>query len=1049
MREALVSDPLDNEHPIPGLYERLITNSLRARIDEWKRDGWSVEELPVSEKTSTRALARYVGDAIEHHLNGMTPTERVLAINVILHELTSTNVPKQRIEPIERGPLHLSSVARPGDAVVAAHPSTPMVETGLLTNAPNDPNLRTELCAEIPSADRIDLLCAFVKMSGIRLLEDELLAARERNIPIRVLTTTYMGATDYKAVDHLVLKYGAQVKVNYETQSTRLHAKSWLFRRNTGYDTAYVGSSNLSEPALLEGLEWNVRLSAVASPDAMRKFVTTFENYWNDQDFETYNPATDSDRLKDALNRAGAMSAGKPQPSSKISRKFKPRTHQRDMLERLSVERKIHGRTANLLVAATGTGKTVMAALDYLRLCEQAGKRIRLLFVAHRREILDQSLHTYRDVLAEPLFGERFVAGKVPEKWNHVFASVQALTQNVLEQFAPDHFDMIVVDEFHHASAPTYRRLIEYFHPQQMLGLTATPERMDGAHVQDEYFDGRIAAELRLWEALDNDLLSPFHYFGVADGTDMTRLRWKGNSYDHQALNSLYTGNVERAEVVYQEVEDKVADSQNMRALGFCVSIDHAKFMANYFCARNIKALALSSKTPDPERKEALAALKAGEVQVLFSVDLFNEGLDVPDVDTLLFLRPTESVTVFLQQFGRGLRRTPNKEVLTVLDFIGVHRAEYPFESRLHALTNLTRNRLIHGIEQDFPNLPPGCQIILDEKSKEIVIANIKTRIGLSVDKLAKEVREFGHTKLATYLRASGRDIKEIYKGDHSWTELLRKAKLIAPGSPDGEGDLLKRMSALLHVDDPKRSAAYRCLMEDDAPSYYSLKDSEKAYARMLYFTLWPLGTAGGSYQDGLETLRGHPAFREEACQVLDYVLDHADHLPLSLTGKHESIPLFVHSAYSREEILSALGEVELGKHLPGNFREGVKWCQDLGIDALLTTLEKEEKDFTPGTRYDDYAITSTRFHSESQGATAAHTPTGQRYQKHREQGSDVFLFVRRYKQTDIGTAHPWVFLGPVTYVSHEGNKPMGIVWDLEYEMPADIQAYSSTRTTA
>lgn len=1046
-----MSDPLSNEQPTPGLYERLITLGLRERIDAWKEEGWRVAELPVDEDASTRALARYVGEAMEHYLDELTPAERVLAINVILNQLTTTKVPKQRIEPIEGGPLHLTSVARPGDDSVAPQPSTPMGETGLLTNAPSDPNLRTELCAEIPTADRIDLLCAFVKMSGLRLLEKELLAAREREVPVRVLTTTYMGATDYKAVEQLVSKYGARVKVNYETRSTRLHAKSWLFRRNTGYDTAYVGSSNLSRPALLEGLEWNVRLSSVASPEALRKFEATFESYWNDPRFEDFDPDRDADRLKAALQDASATSRSGKSTSPAAAKHLKAHPYQRDMLERLDAERKLHERTSNLLVAATGTGKTVMAALDYRRLCQQAGKDLRLLFVAHRYEILEQSLTTYRNVLGKPDFGELHVAGNLPEEWDHVFSSIQALRkQEALAKFGPNHFDVIVIDEFHHATADTYSRLIKYFHPQQMLGLTATPERMDGLHVQEEYFEGRIAAELRLWEAMENDLLSPFHYFGVADGTNMTKLSWKGGSYDRKEMDNLFIGDVQRADLIVREVEDKVADAQSMRALGFCVSIDHAQFMADHFCAKNIKSQALSSETPKSERKAALDAFKSGEVQVLFSVDIFNEGLDVPEVDTLLFLRPTESVTIFLQQFGRGLRRTPMKEVLTVLDFIGAHRPEYPFESRLHALTNLTRRRLIQGIKDDFPHLPPGSQIILEEKAKEIVIENIQNRIETSVDKLAKEVKSFGHTDLATYLQKSDRQIKEIYKGNkRSWTELLRRAKLVtAEEGPPGEEYLLTRLSALLHVNDPERSAAYWRLLSDEAPRYDALSDADRSYARMLYFTLWPLGKEGKSYQDGLENLRAQKAFRSEAQQVLDYVFKQADHVPTQLVGKHESLPLFVHASYSREEILSALGQVELGKQVPGVFREGVKWCKDLGIDALFTTLEKEDKDFTPSTRYNDYAISSKRFHSESQGATAAHTTTGRRYQNHRAEGSDVFLFVRRYKQTDIGTAHPYVFLGPVTYVSHEGNKPMGIVWDLEYEMPADIQAYSSTRTT-
>lgn len=655
------------EQAVAGVYERLITDSVHDELERLEAAGWRAIDAEVGAESSPHVLARHVGDVVARRLSQLRPEHRVPFANRILECVAADTGEQSSAEPasaIVDGPRQLLALAeQEAPGAYAIRPLTPLSETSLLTNAPEDLNLGSELRAELATADRIDLLCAFVKWYGIRVLEDSLLAAKERGVPIRIITTTYMGATDRRALDRLVREFGATVKVNYETRSTRLHAKAWLFRRKTGFDTAYVGSSNLSRAALLDGLEWNVRLSSVATPAVMDKFEATFDAYWNDAAFETYDPDKHGERLDAALMRAGGTTSSTDRTIDLSGLQVRPFPHQRDMLERLSAEREIRGRHRNLLVAATGTGKTVMAALDYRELSQRATSgRPKLLFVAHRKEILKQSLRTYREVLIDASFGELLHGGADPREWTHVFASVQSLNVQRLEQLAPDHFDIIVIDEFHHSPADTYRRVIEHFAPKELLGLTATPERADGRNVQDEYFDGRIAAEMRLWEALENDLLSPFHYFGIPDGTDLRNLSWQKGSYAGQELGNLLTGNDARARIIVKQVRDKISDPGTMRALGFCVTKAHAHFMADYFRKAGLRAEALDSDSPADVRARALSDLQAGELQVIFSVDLFNEGLDIPDVDTLLLLRPTNSATVFLQQLGRGCgARTPSR----------------------------------------------------------------------------------------------------------------------------------------------------------------------------------------------------------------------------------------------------------------------------------------------------------------------------------------------------------------------------------------------------
>lgn len=1030
-----------------GLHETLITSALEDQLRELIAAGSVVIDGQVGGESSQHVLTRHIAHAIEQVLKRLAPSDRVHAANEILHSLGSFDGAQEWVDPIIEGPRQLLAVAGPSASeAYDIRPSTPLSEASLITNSPDDPSLGAELRAELATADRIDLLCAFVKWTGLRVLEQPLKAAAARGVPIRVITTTYLGATERGALDRLVRDFNAEVKVNYELRSTRLHAKAWLFRRHSRFDTAYIGSSNLSKAALLDGLEWNVRLSGITTPDVLRKFEATFDSYWSERTFESYDPDRDAQRLDDALKIAGSSSSVVAARVISLSGlEVRPYPHQRDMLERLEVERTVHDRHRNLLVAATGTGKTVMAALDFKQLQQKLGRKLRLLFVAHRKEILDQSLRTYRDVLGDAHFGQQLCDGKTPSTWESVFASVQSLHPRVLDRLPTGHFDVIVIDEFHHGTSPTYRRIIDHFSPKELLGLTATPERMDGLNIQDEFFEGRIAAEMRLWEALENDLLCPFHYFGITDNTDMSAVAWKRGAYDSTALSNIFTGNEARARLAIRALQEKHSNPGGMRALGFCVSVTHAHFMADFFNRAGFRTIALSGETPRMERKAALDALRSGELNVIFSVDLFNEGLDVPDVDTLLLLRPTSSATVFLQQLGRGLRRSDNKPVLTVLDFIGQHRKEFRFEGQFRALTNLTRNRLLSSIKHDFPQLPSGCQIILEAKAKELIIENIRNQINVNVTQLAREVAAYAESKLSAYLEESGREIKELYRGNgNSWTGLLRRAKLLTTPVPDGEESLLKRVSAFLHVDDPARVQAYTDLLEDDAPAYKALDPRGQAYARMFFFILWPLGGGFSGYQDAFDSLRPQHAFRDELRQVLTHNLEQTDHVPVLLAGDHAELPLIVHASYSREEILPALGQSNLGGFMPGHFREGVKWCENIQTDALLITLEKDEKDFSPQTRYKDYAMSEFQFHWESQNQTSEASPTGVRYQTHSDNGSHVLLFVRRYKKTDIGGPQPWMLLGPAEYVRHRGSNPMEIEWQLHHEIPADVWSYSA-----
>lgn len=1020
---------------LEGLYESLLTKRLQAQIDEATGSGLTSKTGLVDAAEQPDVLARHIRDAAMQALAAESNADRRRdMVNALLDQLGAHD-DQLAVSPSQL--LSLVAPAAPGSpARNTNRPATPLSEAALLTNAHGEPSLGHEIRAELDTADQVDLLCAFVKWYGLRVIEPQLTDLRRRGAPLRVITTTYMGATERIALDRLVSDFGAEVKIQYDSVRTRLHAKAWLFRRNTGFNTAYVGSSNLSRSAMLDGVEWNVRLSAIATPPLMQKFSATFETYWNDATFESYDPDRDRDRLDDALAEASGRTQSERVTLSLSGLEVRPYPYQSEMLELLDVERRVHDRHRNLVVAATGTGKTVIAALDYRSLCPAPpNERPSLLFVAHREEILKQSLRMYREVLSDPNFGELYVGGARPERWRHVFASVQSLTAYGVINIPADAFDVVVIDEFHHAQATTYRRITDHLRPHELLGLTATPERADGTDVRS-FFGGRVAAELRLWDALSADLLCPFHYFGVADGVDLSHLTWSRGMYDQVALSGVYTGNDARARIVMKQVHDKVADVHSMRALGFCVSIAHAEYMARVFNEAGIPSLTVTSGPGSAERADALRQLAAREVNAIFTVDVFNEGVDIPAVDTVLFLRPTESATVFLQQLGRGLRRAQDKPVLTALDFVGHQRKEFRFDTRYRAITGATKTGLQRQVEHGFPFLPAGSQIVLDRQAQEIVLANIKRQLSTNWKQIVAELRSYGDLSLTEFLHESGLELGDVLKSDKSWTRLRREAGLATRAGGPHEGALLKRVRALAHVDDAERAHAYRRLLADGAPTYQELTPAEQRYARMLFFSLWPNGGDFESYDGGFGALRLEQAARDELSIVVEHAFDHAQHVTAPMSPPLASSPLRTHARYSREEIVAALDYAHL-KRLPNSFREGVLWAEEWKSDTFLITLTKSETDYSPTTMYQDYAISPSLFHWETQSRTSVASPTAQRYINHSLKGSHVLLFAREHKVYELGTA-PYLFLGTGQYVSHTGDRPIAITWHLDRPMPTE-----------
>ena len=640
-------------------------------------------------------------------------------------------------------------------------------------------------------------------------------------------------------------------------------------------------------------------------------------------------------------------------------------------------------------------------------------------------------------------FGGLFVGNCKPESIDQLFLSIQTFnSQDFAAKTVSDFYDYIVVDEFHHAAAPTYQKLLSYYQPQILLGLTATPERMDGKSVLP-YFNNRIAAEIRLPEAIDRKLLCPFQYFGVTDTVDLNTLKWSAGGYDKNELSNLYTfsGAVanRRADLVVSSLLKYVTDIDEVKGLGFCVSIEHAEFMCRSFNNRGIPSIFLTGKSSDEERKTAKGRLVSGEVRFIFVVDIYNEGVDIPEVNTVLFLRPTESLTIFLQQLGRGLRLAEDKECLTVLDFIGQANKRYNFEDKFAALLSNTTRSVTREIKDGFISAPKGCYIQLEKKAAKYILDNIRASYGNTaglVSRVASFTEDTGlELTLANFLDYYHLDPRAIYKFS-SFSRICARADMIEDFSEPLEEVLTKALSRLAVVDSRRWIRFLLDLLPRlDDMDFTALSELEQRMLQMFYVTVWSKAAESWTSDevlDNLYALSDSPMLLGELLDLLRYRYEQIDFIdePVELGF---DCPLDLHCTYTRDQLLVALDFLK-----PATVREGVKWLPEKQMDVFFVTLNKADKDYSPTTMYHDYSINENLFHWQSQSTTAADSPTGQRYIHHRERGSKVLLFVREFKADRItGGAEAYTFLGTANYVKHSGSRPMNITWKLDRPIPA------------
>jgi superfamily II DNA or RNA helicase len=1032
-----------------GLYEQLINKVIELKISQLNIDTFYVDTTPLDKSEASKVLSQYLSQVIQYALNqlsGNDSLEKQIKISNRIIELLNEEISDAEIDEniINTEANILTAILSKLNAdysdfkshVKEITPYTRLSHSELFTGNNAGISLESEIKKEILSSDKVSFLVSFIKWTGIRIFEKELIEFTNRGGQLKIITTSYMGATDLKAVQFLSELKNTEIKVSYNTSNERLHAKAYLFHRNTGFHTGYIGSSNLSRSALTNGLEWNIKLTTQEVSHIIEKFQKTFETYWQDREFERFELEQHSEKLGQALKqeRYGTKSSFNATTLFDI----KPYSYQLEILEKLQTERLVHNRTKNLVVAATGTGKTVISAFDFKQFYRK-NPEAKLLFVAHRQEILQQAQATFQGVLKDNNFGELWVAGYKPERNNHVFASVQTLNNQIESLYLDsDYYDFIIVDEVHHIAACSYRPILNHFHPKILLGLTATPERMDRADILED-FCGVIAAEIRLAEALNRKLLCPFQYFGITDSVDLSKAEWRNGKYISSELTRIYTENDHRVRDIINSIDKYQNDIHNTRTLGFCASQEHAQYMAEKFNLAELNADYLISEN-NHLRHDIRQKFIQGTINYLFVVDIFNEGIDIPEIDTVLFLRPTESLTVFLQQLGRGLRLSEGKDCLTVLDFVGNARSEYDFETKFRAMIGKTNTSVQKELKDDFPHLPLGCSIVLEKKAKELILANIKNATSFHKNHLIQKIKNFQHQTdlpltLKNFINLNHVPLEVLYDRD-CWARLLYLASVEREFDSTYEKDINRAiLKKWLTCDSYSYLNFILNLARNDFQIKFStLSDNEQIMALMLHYDVWLEKHPFKTLEQSIQAIGTNKALVKEIIEVLELLIDNIDHLEQDIELPYQQ-PLKVHSRYTRDQILTAFGFSTFEKK--SHNREGVALNKETNTELLFIDLYKSEEDYSPTTLYNDYAINDVLLHWQSQNATRPDVGKGLDYINHKIIGRHILIFIRPYKRDEYNLTMGYHFLGTAEMVKSNGSKPMNITWRLREPMPA------------
>lgn len=939
-----------------------------------------------------------------------------------------------------------------------------------LVNNTTERNLLDVLTDSIEDCKSFYFNVAFVSYSGVQLLLDSLKIAEDKGIPGKLITGTYLNFTDPKAVRRLMEFNNLDIRIFQASETQGFHPKAYIFEYET-YFKVIIGSSNLTNYALKSNIEWNLQVIAKETDDQshfLEYLKDSFNAIWDQchpntsEILEDYGEYYTQVYKKDLIEEPQARQIY----TFPLPPRLRPNSMQLKAVDALESLRE-KGAERALAVAATGTGKTYMAAFDVKEV-----KPYTMLFIVHRALILKKAMESFQKILKVPSDKIGLFTGNNKDYGASYLFSTNLSMSNNLHLFSPDEFDYIIIDEAHHATSATYQKIINYFKPRFLLGMTATPERSDDGNVYD-VFDNNLAIDVRLREALGEGLLVPFHYYGITDQSEID-LSDDTLTPDQIAERLNVTS---RVDFIIDRMNFYGYDGYKLKSLGFCITKKHAEFMATEFNKRGISSTYLTAESSEEERRVAIDLLENDDekLSVIFTVDLFNEGVDIPSVNQVLMLRPTESPIIFTQQLGRGLRKHESKGFLTVLDFIGNYSKSFLIALALYGSRSVSKKEITHAVKHDFRSIPGPSNIRMDKIAKEQILNQLERENFYSLNYLKEDFQSFknalgGRTPwtLQDYLTLEGAPdpvlffsksvtsnrsnnyyqfLSIVEKGNDKVSKIISDWQFM---------EIYSAYSALLPIKRPHDWAILELALEQEIFTFEEALDRVSQYVEgdQQDSTLHALETFELQYADskeikGFKTLEkqydgsyrfnsillkyvNHPTFNPILADLIHYGL-----LRYQIEQGHTNygMPfLKLYGEYSQREV----GLMTNFRNTHSSFRGStLQEKKDGNSYFLFIDLHKEE-DIDESINYKDKFISPDQFQWESPNATRVSSKRGQELTNNVENDIMIHLFVRKYKTVNNVTQR-YTYIGTADAISHQNEKPIEIQYKLHHKMPIDL----------
>lgn len=924
-----------------------------------------------------------------------------------------------------------------------------LIHNKLIVNSQRG-NLLKELKLSLDECKKFYFSVAFINFSGLQLLLDSFKELEEKGVKGRIITSTYLNFTEPKALEKIKLFNNIDLKIFIADQEKGFHTKAYIFENEDNYKII-IGSANITQRALKSNVEWNVMVISKKETDFVNEVLEEYNLIYNEIGFvdEAF-----LDKYKNFISKIRKIEHKNIVDFSDYEI-IQPNIMQLKAMENLNRLRKL-GENKALVIAATGTGKTYMSAFDVMNFTPK-----KLLFLVHREDILRDAEDTYKNICKNKYIKTGFYTGNIKDiNVNYLFATIQTMERN-LDDFDKDEFEYIVIDEAHHSTSPTYKKVLDYFRPKFLLGMTATPERCDTGNIFD-MFDNNVAIEIRLYEALENELIVPFHYFGI---TDIDSVDLEGVKLDDYAEISKRLMINSRVDFIIEKMNFYGYDGDYQKCIGFCVDKEHAIFMADAFLKRGIESIALTGEDSVDKRQAYIKKLEdnADPLTVIFTVNIFNEGVDIPSVNQVLMLRPTNSPIVFIQQLGRGLRKHKEKRFLTVLDFIGNHNKAFLMSIALKGGRYYDKDSLKVSVATDFSDIPGCSNIQMDRIAQERILQQLNTENFNSLKYLKEEYNEFkaligGNIPymLMDYVKYDGApDPLKFIKYAYTYLEFLSKVEkstYIEELLVDEDFvKVIKELSSRLPIKRPHEFIVIKYLLNHEKITIEEAKNEMLKYMDSVdeKTIIHSFKTLNQSFYDKREVENNIKIFNYE-----DNILVRL--LPFMRILKDENYKIIIKDIVNYGLITY---EKKFGSDNFGNPFLKLYEQYKMNELALLSNLEKihssfrgsglvtngkeyflfidlhKEEDIKESINYKDKFINNKIFQWQTPNDTPQGTDRGKDIIDNVNRNVNLHLFIRKYKKID-GVTQPYIYIGKGNTVEFEGEKPITVKLELEHKMP-------------